>query len=121
MDLTQDTQALQNELVQSFPGLSLWLLPKVDPQPYAQGIVELRAIHIPKALRKQGIGSQVMERLIAWADERQLILALSPSTDLGATSIGRLQKFYRQFGFVSNKGRFKDFRSRETMIRYPSN
>ena len=47
------------------------------------------------------------------------MLSLSPSTDFGASSVSRLTKFYRRFGFKPNKGRNKDFRTRDTMLRNP--
>ncbi len=60
-----------------------------------------------------------MQSLIREADAEGAIVALTPSTDFGASSKSRLAKFYRRFGFVPNKGRNKDFAVREAMIRYP--
>ena len=56
---------------------------------------------------------------MAAADANSWILSLSPSTDFGATSKKRLEKFYRRFGFVSNHGRHKDFTINEEMLRLP--
>jgi len=48
-----------------------------------------------------------------------MLLTLSPSTDFGASSKERLKRFYRRFGFVSNKGRQKDFTLFDSMYRLP--
>jgi GNAT superfamily N-acetyltransferase len=72
---------------------------------------------VPKNRRKHGIGSAAMRRLTIYADSKQKIIALSPSLDFGATSINRLCKFYRRFGFVRNMGRSKDYTLSYTMYR----
>ncbi|MGW8177804.1 MAG: DUF3626 domain-containing protein, partial [bacterium] len=64
---------------------------------------------IPKNLRDKGIGSQVMQLLTTYADSKGKSIVLTPATDYGATSVTRLRKFYKRFGFVENKGRTKDF------------
>jgi len=78
----------------------------------------LSKIVVPVKLRGRGVGSKVMKDLIDKADNEHAIIALTPDTAFGGTK-GRLIKFYKGFGFVPNKGRNKDFRYRETMIRYP--
>jgi len=81
-------------------------------------IAELHSIIVPKEKRGEGIATAVMNEITNWADEREYILVLDPSPDFGS-SVSRLKKFYHRFGFVANKGRKKDYRSRATMIRYP--
>ena len=81
--------------------------------------LNLSRIEIPKKLRKQGLGTQAMESLVKIADENGLTLTLTPSKEFGATSVGRLTKFYKRFGFVENKGRNKDFTYKESMLRKP--
>jgi len=80
--------------------------------------IELSRIVVPKEMRNKGIGSQVMEDLIQYADKNAKQVRLSPSSDFGGSPT-RLKKFYKEFGFVENKGRNKDFSTRETMIRNP--
>ena len=99
--------------IRQYYGIEFWLRPSTD------NIVKLDSIVVPKAARKRGTGTDAMFDLIRFADKNDLILALTPSKDFGATSVARLKRFYSQFGFVSNKGRNKDYRTRETMIRYP--
>ena len=64
-------------------------------------------------------GTEYMEELIDLADNKGKMIALTPSTDFGATSIPRLKKFYKRFGFVENKGKNKDYEISETMYRQP--
>lgn len=75
-------------------------------------IVDLETIVVPKGQRGQGIGSEIMNKVIRWADSNGVTLTLSladRNPEWGTTSANRLRKFYQQFGFVSNKGRKKDF------------
>jgi predicted GNAT family N-acyltransferase len=76
--------------------------------------LELGKIEVPKNLRGSGVGTEAMEKIIARADAEGKDIRLTPSTDFGATSVKRLEKFYRQFGFVKNK----DYKYKDTMVRY---
>ena len=75
-------------------------------------------IVIEKSGRKQGQGTQFMEDLIRFADSKGLDIRIAPSKDFGATSVKRLIKFYKRFGFVENKGKNKDFEIDPTMSMY---
>lgn len=79
--------------------------------------VSLSRIVVPKESRGQGIGTKAMQDLIDFADEQNALMSLSPSTDFGATSINRLKDFYSRFGFVPNKGKYKDYSISESMYR----
>lgn len=79
----------------------------------------LSKIALPKEDRKSGIGTDVMNEVIKFADSQDKTVALSPSTDFGGTSVARLKDFYKQFGFVENKGKNKDLSISETMYRLP--
>ena len=68
-----------------------------------------------------GYGSRFMEELTKIADENGWILALTPDTSFGGTSVGRLKNFYKRFGFKPNNGRNADFNTRESMVRKPLN
>ena len=67
-----------------------------------------------------GYGSRFMEELTKMADDNGWILALTPDTSFGGTSVGRLKNFYKRFGFKPNKGRNTDFNTRESMVRKPN-
>jgi len=80
----------------------------------------LSKIEVPKEMRKQGVGSEVMQQLSEFADQQGKTIALSPSTDFGASSVSRLKDFYKRFGFIENKGKNKDFTISESMYRLPT-
>lgn len=80
--------------------------------------IDLSKIVVPQELRNQGLGSSVMQDLIDYADSTGKQVRLSPSSDFGGSPT-RLNKFYKEFGFIDNRGRNKDFTTRETMIRSP--
>lgn len=77
----------------------------------------LSSIKVPNNERGIGIGSKVMEEISDYADKVEMNVYLTPSIGLGATSVSRLKKFYKRFGF-QNKPR-SDFSQRQSMIRYP--
>jgi predicted GNAT family N-acyltransferase len=76
--------------------------------------LELGKIEVPKELRGTGVGTEAMERIIQFADKLGKDIRLTPSTDFGATSVARLQKFYKGFGFEKNK----NLKYKDTMVRY---
>jgi len=81
--------------------------------------INLSRIIIPKEQRNQGLGSKAMDDLIEYADQTNQKIVLTPSKDFGATSINRLKTFYKNKGFVENKGINKDFSTRESFIYNP--
>jgi len=107
-DVAKDVKDLEAE----FPGLYL------DLYKTKAGYI-LGKIELPKQERGSGIGTRVMQRIVDIADSEGEVVALTPDTAFGASSKGRLEKFYKRFGFVFNKGRNKHYSFRETMIRYP--
>lgn len=95
-------------------GVEFWLGTTFDNN------LSLHHFVVPKEKRKSGIGSQIMEELIKFADKYNKMLVLSPATRddrIGTTSKARLVKFYKRFGFVENKGRNKDYRLSYSMYR----
>lgn len=80
---------------------------------------ELSKIVIPKGGRNSGSGTQVMEDIIKMADAQGAKVSLTPDVAFGGTSVSRLKDFYKRFGFVENKGKNKDFSTRNTMYRNP--
>ncbi len=81
-------------------------------------IITLDKIVVPEELRGQGMGSKAMKKIIQHADQNNKTIALTPSADFGGNK-NRLIKFYKQFGFVMNKGRNKNYETQELMIREP--
>lgn len=85
----------------------------------SKGVLTLSEIRVPRDQRNKGIGTKFMEELAQYADKTGQKIKLTPSTDFGATSAGRLRTFYRRFGFVENRGKNKDFTISEAMYRLP--
>jgi len=104
--------------LRSHYGVDLWMIGPSYGSEHAPAIVTIESIVVPKENRRQGVGSNVMFDVIRWADQNNYILALTPSSDFGG-KVPKLRKFYKQFGFVRNLGRNKDFRTARAMIRYP--
>jgi GNAT superfamily N-acetyltransferase len=80
--------------------------------------INLSRIEVPKEMRNQGVGTQVMSDLSEYADSIGKRITLTPSGDFGG-SVPKLKAFYKELGFVENKGKNKDFSTRETMYREP--
>lgn len=78
--------------------------------------LELSSIVIPKSLRGQGKGSEIMEMVIEYANSVKKPLYLTPDVSFGASSLNRLKRFYRGFGFVKNT----DYEVSHSMVKYPS-
>lgn len=79
--------------------------------------IELTRIEIPKEKRGKGIGTEVMELIIDFANAQGKPLFLTPSKDFGASSVSRLEKFYKGLGFVKNTDKSL---TRNTMVKYPN-
>jgi hypothetical protein len=120
VDLTEMAQArawvtphqLQDALKSRHPGLQL------DLSRSPSGYVVVSRIVLPKGDREAGVGTRVMTDIMETADRNGWPLALTPSSDFGGAK-GRLEQFYRRFGFVPNKGRAKDYETSESFLRPP--
>lgn len=84
----------------------------------SKGPLIVSRIVFPKEQRGQGFGTEVMRALTDYADATGRQMALTPSKDFGGT-VSRLKTFYKDFGFVENIGKNKDFAVSETMLRDP--
>lgn len=81
------------------------------------GDIDLHSIEVPKEKRRSGIGSRAIKGLSNYADRNNKRVVLTPQAEKGYK--GKLDKFYKEKGFVPNKGRNKDFTTRAGMIREP--
>lgn len=80
--------------------------------------IHVASIKIPnKTDRKKGLGSALMGEIVQLCDKYNLLCTLTPANT--ETPMSVLLTFYKKFGFVPNKGRNKDFRFMDSMIRYP--
>ncbi|MFE9254056.1 GNAT family N-acetyltransferase [Streptomyces sp. NPDC006879] len=96
--------------------------PDADFYVYVDSVnhLALAKIVVPREKRNQGIGTQAMTLLTAEADRQGITMSLTPTREFGATSLDRLRRFYRRFGFSMNGGRIKDYTTRQAMLRLPA-
>ena len=80
--------------------------------------IKLHNIVLNESSRGQGIGQAFLDDLIEYADREGKIITLTPTREHGTYE--RLKKWYKQNGFVENKGRHTDFRLSDTMYRLPA-
>lgn len=80
--------------------------------------IRLASIKVPKEKRNQGFGTKAMQKIVAFADENEMKIFLTPVNDWGS-NIARLTKFYKSLGFLSNAGKNKDWHYKESMVRLP--
>ena len=109
---TESTSGFADSLKSKY-GIQLSLIGRGDE-------VELVKIIVPKESRNDGVGTKVMKDIINWADDHKKIITLTPSSDFGGNK-SKLIQFYKRFGFVENKGSFKDYEISDTMYRLDSN
>ena len=112
--MKEKIKSFATRMESEYPGLVLELTYLSD-----RDAIKVESVIVPKGERKQGTGTEVMKDLAGFADDNNLWIYLEPSTDFGATSVARLQKFYARFGFFRNKGSKKDFRFYAGMLRKP--
>ena len=92
---------------------------KIDMHDGVSGEIVLSRIEVPQNVRGKGLGSKAMDQIVEMADKEGKIIRLTPDISFGGTSVARLKKFYKRFGFVENKGKNKDFTFKDTMLRLP--
>lgn len=85
--------------------------------------VSVDRIIIPKGEQGKGVGTEIMNEIVSYADSvgKQMVVTPGKITDAGTTSDARLVEFYKKFGFVENKGKNKDLSITDSMYRLPSN
>ncbi|NUS43501.1 MAG: GNAT family N-acetyltransferase [Mycobacteriaceae bacterium] len=101
---------LVRDVRRRYPAVVVWLALDTN------GYLVISKMVVPEPERNTGIGTDIMTRLTAAADAIHVPMTLTPSIDFGG-SLVRLRMFYRSFGFVPNRGRTRDYATRETMIR----
>ena len=108
-EYADDAKDLQRQLMRDY---------NVSLRMSGRDIVVIDKIKIPPEEQGKGTGTEIMKHIVDWADANHIILALTPSADLGGNK-NKLQVFYKRFGFVDNKGRNKDYEIWDTMYRNP--
>ncbi len=81
-------------------------------------VLFLTGFIVNPSLRSQGLGSEFMTKLTDLADQIGYKVILTPDSSYGG-NVNRLKDFYQRFGFVFNKGKYRDFSHKEDMYRIP--
>ena len=84
------------------------------------GIITVHKIVVPEGQRGNGAGTDMMRKIIDRAESNGQVIALTPSADFGGSK-ARLNSWYKQLGFMENKGRNKIFSTQEALVRRPQN
>lgn len=66
--------------------------------------IQLDLIHVHEDRRGEGIGYEVMTRIISYSDMYKLPIELTPSGQFGSSK-RKLRRFYKKLGFIKNKRR----------------
>ena len=77
--------------------------------------IKLEKILIPKEMRNQGIGTEIITALKEYSARVSKPIVLNPEPEKGKK--GALQRFYERHDFVDNAGRRKDFDLSDTFSR----
>lgn len=109
--INEHVRGLYESLKAEHPDVRLGLQAQPDK-------IHLDLLIVPEGQRGQGIGSSIIRRVTATADELGVPTTVTPSTDFGGTKSG-LDRLYRRHGFKPNRGRTRDFSTRASMIRFP--
>ena len=81
------------------------------------GNIRVNQLWVPPDQQGKGIGTRVMKGLGKYADKTGKKITLNQDPDPGKKA--KLQKFYKSHGFQANKGKSKDFSTKDTYIRHP--
>ena len=81
------------------------------------GDLRVNQLFVPPNMQGKGIGTRVMKGLTKYADKQKKRMTLTQDPDKGKKA--KLAKFYKSHGFEKNRGRSRDFTTRDTDIRNP--
>lgn len=69
--------------------------------------IKISSLLVPKEQRGKGIGTDIIKKIKEYAQKVNKTVSLSPGPEKGYKA--KLTKFYKDLGFVQNKGRNRDF------------
>ena len=79
--------------------------------------IRVNQLFVPPDQQGKGIGTRIMKGLGKYADKNNMQISLNQDPDKGKKA--KLAKFYKSHGFQSNRGKSRDFTTRDTHIRHP--
>lgn len=92
----------------------------VEIQLYDKGThLELDKILVYPSTRGVGVGSEIMTKIGEYADMTGQSVFLTPSTSYGGTSLNRLKKFYKKFGYKDVEDVQDKALSKNMLVRHP--
>lgn len=83
------------------------------------GFLYLTKIEIFEDYQKNKYATQVMEKIIEYANKEGITVVLTPDPYKHNITKKKLTDWYKSFGFIMNKGKNKDFRHQELMYKLP--
>lgn len=81
------------------------------------GNIRVNQLWVPPEDQGKGIGTRIMKGLGKYADRQNKKITLNQDPDPGKKA--KLAKFYKTHGFQANRGRNKDFSTKDSYIRNP--
>ena len=79
--------------------------------------ISINNLIVKENLRNQGIGQNILNDIIDYADKNNKVITLTPTSEY--LTKNRLTDWYKRNGFVENKGKNSDFSISDTMYRLP--
>ena len=80
--------------------------------------ISINNMVVKEELRNNGVGQNILDDIIKYADENNKIITLTPTTEFNTQN--KLKKWYKENGFIENKGRNTDFTISDTMYKLPN-
>ena len=84
------------------------------------GFLKLAKIEILPKYQRMRYATQVMNKIIAHANQEGATIILTPDPYLRNLTKNNLIDWYKKLGFIMNKGRKKDYMHQELMYKLPS-
>ena len=97
-ELEQLLARLEVEAREASPDAYAW--PQLEASLSSGGDIYVDYIVVPESRQNEGIGSAMLETLLAWADTHNLAVTLDQSP--GPRKKGALRRFYQRHGFIRN-------------------
>ena len=100
-DNNSELSNLVSSLESEYPGLDL------SVSISKSGYIEIANISLPKEMRNRGFGTIIINKIKDFANKLKLPIVLRPEAEIGKKH--KLLNFYKNLGFVENKGRSIDY------------
>ena len=82
--------------------------------------ININMIKVDEKSRGKGTLRSIVQKITDHADRSNKTVGVEPTGEFGANK-AKLEKFYKQMGFVKNSGKNKDFEINMPYVRQPRN